>query len=102
MSAGFEVSYPETHRRAVNVTESMGRAKETPRVLTPGMRHYLTDKCRLVTGLESFLQQGLHVGNQMDSLAERFSGPFLRGLSGNAFHVWVAAVFFLASQHAIA
>ena len=59
LSAGFEVSYPETHWRVVNVTESMGRAKENPRVLTPGMRHYLTDKRRLVTGLESFSSTGL-------------------------------------------
>ena len=59
VSAGFGVSYPETHRRVVNVTESMGRAKENPRVLTPGTRHYLTDKCRLVTGLESYSATGL-------------------------------------------
>ena len=30
LSAGFEVSYPETHRRVANVAESMGRAKDNP------------------------------------------------------------------------
>ena len=65
------------------------------------MRHYLTDKCRLVTGLESFLPQGLQFGNRMDSLAERSSDVFLCGLAGNAFHVWVAAVLF-SSQCALA
>jgi hypothetical protein len=100
LSAGFEVSYPETHRRVVNVTESIGRAKENPRALTPGMRQYLTDKCRLVTGLEPFLQQGLLFGNRLDSLAERFSDAFLCRL--NAFHVWVAAVFFFARLRALA
>ena len=39
----------------------------------------------------------------MDSLAERFPDTFLCELSGNAFHVWVAAVFFFfASQCALA
>ena len=34
----------------------------------------------------------------MDSLAERFPDTFLCGLSGHAFHVWIAAVFFFLSQ----
>ena len=67
------------------------------------MRHYISDKCRLVNGLEAFLQQGLYYGSEMmDTIAANFTSQFLLDLSGNASHVWVVAIFFFAGQNLLA
>eukprot|EP00959_Pyramimonas_sp_CCMP1952_P440494 9222653-Pyramimonas_sp.AAC.1 len=77
----------------------MGRNVEEG-TLTPATRHFISDKCRLLTGVEAFLQQGIHFGhghNAMEVLAS-FPDALLCDLAGNAFHEWVAAFFFLASH----
>ena len=99
----FGMTYPQRPRRVVNISQSFKRSTENPGTLTPGMRHYISDKCRLVNGLEAFLQQGLYYGSEMmDTIAANFTSQFLLDLSGNAFHVWVVAIFFFAGQNLLA
>ena len=38
----------------------------------------------------------------MDTIAENYTSHVLLDLSGNAFHVWVVAIFFFAGQNLLA
>ena len=79
----FGMTYPQRPRRVVNISQSLQRSTESPGTITPGMRHYLSDKCRLVHGIEGFLQQGVHYGSElMDDIAANFSSPCLLDVSG--------------------
>ena len=90
-----DCSYPEKKRRVLRLNTSIHFAGGTAGTLTPSSRHYVTDKCRLVTGTEMLCQQGI-VFPRMERLSA-FEENFLGDLAGNAFHVWVASVMVLAS-----
>ena len=86
---------PEKHRRILRLNTSIHYSGTEAGTLTPSSRHYITDKCRLVTGTEMLCQQGI-VYPCMNRL-ESSDQSFLADLAGNAFHVWVAGVVLLAS-----
>ena len=86
---------PEKHRRILRLNTSIHYSGTEAGTLTPSSRHYITDKCRLVTGTEMLCQQGI-VYPCMNRL-ESSDQSFLADLAGNAFHAWVAGVVLLAS-----
>lgn len=57
--------------------------------VTPGMKTYLVEQCRLLTGLDSMLLQGYPraVLDEMLKCRDAPSDPCLRELAGNAFAV---------------
>ena len=87
------MNFPDRPRRVVNVSQSITMSSDG-HTITPGMRHYISDRCRFVLGVEAFCQQGLHFGAQMAELSQ-VSNSLLLDLAGNAFPTWlVAAVFY--------
>ena len=72
--------------RCINVQVSLGRQRlaDASCCVTPSLRLYVTSKCRLLTGHESFALQGVHYGPQNDALL-LYDNAFLQNLAGNAF-----------------
>jgi len=102
-------AFPEKELRAVSVNDSIDRAQVRPygaagMTLTTSIRCYLSDRCRLMTGVEAMAGQGIHFGSLQRRLGD-FSDRFLIDLAGNAFHCWccsaatVAALQLLAELH---
>lgn len=86
-----EVKYPETQARSIDVSQSVGRASVKSNAIgcvKPKWKNYITDRCRLTTGIESFHFQGIHFGKTHHMLAN-YTDSFLTKLSGNAFEVRV-------------
>jgi hypothetical protein len=91
----FNVDFPERTRRMIDVSQSFDLAREEPGTVTPGMRCYLTDECRLATGFEAICLQALHFEGCMGDIVQNVPGPLLQDLAGNSFHGWVVSVVFL-------
>jgi hypothetical protein len=97
LASKFNITFPERPRRIINVNPSISLAREDPGTVTPSMRSYLSDQCRLATGLEAMCLQGLHFGDRMTSLSD-MPNCLLLDLAGNSFHAWVAATVLLVTQ----
>ena len=98
----YAAKYPEKQRRILDLSQSMNRQQkgraDVGATLTPNGRYFLTDKLRLVDGVECCLQQGLHWGPHTVSMLARFKSGHLSELAGNAFHTWVCAAMTLTAQ----
>ena len=79
-----DVKYPETQARSIDVYQTIGRIG----CVKPKWKNYITDRCRLTTGIESFHFQGIHFGKTHHMLAN-YTDSFLTKLSGDAFEVRV-------------
>ena len=67
-----EVTYPETQTRSIDVSQSLGRGGMKSNAIgcvKPKWKNYITDRCRLTTGIESFHFQGIHFGKTHHMLA---------------------------------
>lgn len=79
--------YPARERRLVEVGQSL--ARHSPplqgyvRAITPRIKYYITDLCRVLIGIEELRLQSIHFPN-MNALP-CFSNELIRDLSGNAF-----------------
>lgn len=83
-----KVAVPEQVCRLIDVSQSISRTRPRENVsgcATPGMKVYISDRCRLVMGLESLNLQGIHYGADHVKLAH-YTDTFLLDLAGNAFH----------------
>jgi hypothetical protein len=58
--------------------------------LTASSRFYLSDRCRLLNGIEALAALGIHYGPHQGRLLD-FKDSFLVDLAGNAFHGWCCA-----------
>ena len=84
-----DVKYPETESRSIDVSQSAGRGHMKTNAIScvkPKWKNWVTDRCRLTTGVESFHLQGIHFGNEHHKL-NTYPDSFLTELSGNAFEV---------------
>ena len=79
-----DVKYPETQARSIDVYQTIGRIG----CVKPKWKNYITNRCRLTTGIESFHFQGIHFGKTHNMLAN-YTDSFLTKLSGDAFEVRV-------------
>lgn len=59
--------------------------------ITSKFRCYLTTRCRLRMGCESFSAMGIHYGTHRRRMISSFSNRLPTNLAGNAFHGWCCA-----------
>lgn len=59
--------------------------------LTGHTKLYITDRCRLMTGVEAMSVMGIHYGPERQRRLEDVPETDLRNLAGNAFHAWNCA-----------
>ena len=90
--------YPEQDMRLVEVSQNAGRGSaamsRSTTAMVPRGRYYVTNKCRLLVGVEQMRLQSLWF--DLDTLA-KFDNGLLGDLAGNAFEVsCCSAVFFSA------
>ena len=94
--------FPEEVRRTLQLESSIDRANTDLGAVIPNLRHYLTDRCRLVHPIETHLMQGLHWSATEWPIVCGQPRALLHDLSGNAFHGWVCALVWLAAMATIA
>lgn len=80
------IVFPEEHRRFIKISSSCNRfnvpSTEVVPTMTTRSRFYITDVCRLMTGLECLHMQGLFPS---DAVVADFDDVFLLESAGNAF-----------------
>jgi site-specific DNA-cytosine methylase len=79
--------FPSRERQFVEVGQSLARhappLQGYVRAITPRIKYYITDLCRVLIGIEGLRLQSIHFPN-MQALPG-FSNELIRDLSGNAF-----------------
>jgi hypothetical protein len=100
------VAFPEAKRRFIDVSQAAGWAKCLQEdaayvgYVTPGIKLWVTDQCRILTGREMLRLQGIafsQTAGDEQRLLATFSDDLLRDLSGNAFHSGSFAASFLST-----
>ena len=87
-----EIDLPDSSCRLVNVSQGLGRQRPYGTHLqccTPTMRQFITDRGRLVEGVEAFHFQAISYAEDDDDRSERlrtWTSEELLDLAGNAFH----------------
>lgn len=100
------VQYPEAEMRVIEISQSISRKKvtnssESLGTIFPNGRYYITNRCRLLQGVEAMHLQSLWFE---PSVMAAHSNNALKGLAGNAFEVsccsavCLTAMLLLASQ----
>jgi site-specific DNA-cytosine methylase len=85
----FDTKFPDAQG-----TQDVGSSGNRQRILqgcshiiTPTQRVYLRHRCRMMTGFESMMLQGIHYGREMPETMV-WASKELQDLAGNAFHAW--------------
>lgn len=71
-------------------------AKEQVSTILPKGQKYLSNKCRLLTGYESLMLQGLFWSHEQDTLLQSMDNDLLLSLAGNAFEASCCSAVLLA------
>ena len=99
-----DISFPDESLRLINVAPHIDRVRVQTEILecvTPRQRVWLSDRCRLLLGLESLFAQGIHYGSK-DAVVRDFPDRLLADLAGNAFHTGTCACVVLSVLCALA